>query len=96
VSPAHPDGEEERMDGWTEGLARALGVEPLSREEVGSLLGVSRDVAHRVERKVTPLAAFLLGEAVGRAEAAGASRVEARETALAALRAVLPAEPAEA
>jgi hypothetical protein len=41
-------------------------VEPLSDSQAEALLAVSREVAHGVERKATPLAAFLLGRAVER------------------------------
>ena len=78
------------MDDWIEQLAAALGEEPLSQEEMNRLLGVARDVAHRVERKVTPLAAFLLGSAVGRRVSAGARRPDAMAGALETLRAALP------
>ncbi len=64
-------------DAWLEGLARTQGVDALSDGEIESLLNVARDVAHRVERKVTPLAAFLLGMAVERRMSAGAPRGEA-------------------
>lgn len=78
------------MDDWIDRLAAALGEEPLSQDETTRLLGVARDVAHRVERKVTPLAAFLLGSAVGRAVSAGAPRSEAIGDALETLGSALP------
>jgi hypothetical protein len=81
------------MEAWIDQLAMALGEDGLSREEVGRLLGVSRDVAHRVERKVTPLAAFLLGQAFGRSVAGGASRADAMTAAVERLEALLPDEP---
>ena len=62
------------MESWIDQLAEALGEEPLTGAETTLLLGAARDVAHRVERKVTPLAAFLLGAAAGRSMAAGAAR----------------------
>jgi hypothetical protein len=78
------------MEDWIDQLAAALGEEPLSQEETNRLLGVARDVAHRVERKVTPLAAFLLGSAVGRNVSAGTPRSEAMAAALETLRSALP------
>ena len=57
------------MNDWLEELASALGVEPLSREEVGALLRLAREVAHGVERRFAPLSTFLVGVAVGRGEA---------------------------
>lgn len=83
------------MQTWIDDLARALGEEPLTREEVAALLDVARDVAHRVERKITPLSTFLLGVAVGRRQAAGSSRTEALGAGLGILQATLPEEPEE-
>ena len=51
---------------WLDRLAEALGEEPLSVQEADRLLRASREVAHRVERTATPLAAFLVGAAVSR------------------------------
>ena len=82
------------METWIDDLARALDDEPLSPEDVETLLAIARDVAHRVERRITPLSTFLLGAAVGRREAAGAGRGEALALTLATLRGILPEEPA--
>ena len=81
------------MEGWIDELAAALGEEPLTREEASDLLGAARDVAHRVERKITPLAAFLLGSSVGRATSGGSTRAEALRRALETPEGLLPAEP---
>lgn len=78
------------MESWLDDLARALAQDPLPESDVERLLGVAREVAHRVERRITPVSTFLLGTAVGRAEAAGASRSEALEQAVATLRSLLP------
>lgn len=83
------------MQTWIDDLARSVGEEQLTREEVAALLDVARDVAHRVERKITPLSTFLLGVAVGRRQAAGASRTEALGAGLGILQATLPEEPEE-
>ena len=61
---------------WVGDLADALGVDRLSDEEVQELLDTARDVAHRVERKVTPLSTFLLGIAVGRGETLAGARAK--------------------
>ena len=79
------------MSTWTETLASALGVPPLSEEESERLLDASRDVAHRVERKDTPLTTFLVGAAVGRATAGGLEPGTAIDDALATLARMLPA-----
>ena len=83
------------MDAWIDRLAAALGEDPLTDAETTRLLGSARDVAHRVERKITPLAAFLLGSATGRRMAGGASRDDALASALETLEGLLPDEPAE-
>jgi hypothetical protein len=80
------------MESWIDGLASALHEEPLSPQEAETLLEVARDVAHRVERKVTPLSTFLLGLAVGRATAGGTTRSDATAAALEELRASLPTQ----
>jgi hypothetical protein len=51
---------------WLEDLATVLDVPALTDAQAEALLAVSREVAHGVERKATPLAAFLLGRAVER------------------------------
>jgi len=76
---------------WHEDLAGTFGVDPLGPQEVTDLLEAARDVAHGVERKVTPLATFLVGMAVERRIAQGASRSEALSGALAEVRGSIPA-----
>ena len=83
------------MEGWLDRLAEALGDESLSAQEAERLLGAARDVAHRVERKATPLATFLVGSAVGRATAARSGRDEALAAALRTLEGLLPETPVE-
>lgn len=75
---------------WLDRLAESLGEEPLTGQESDRLLRASRDVAHRVERKATPLAAFLVGVAVGRDVAEGASRETAFDGAIDAILVRLP------
>jgi Domain of unknown function (DUF6457) len=83
------------MDAWVDRLAAELGEDELTSAEATALLAVARDVAHRVERKITPLAAFLLGSAVGRRVAGGSSRPDALAEAVRALGSLLPQPPAE-
>jgi hypothetical protein len=78
------------VESWIDQLAEALGEEPLERAEITLLLSAARDVAHRVERRTTPLAAFLLGAAAGRATAAGIPRDAALRTGLGTVRLLLP------
>ena len=77
---------------WLDRLAESLGEEPLTGQESDRLLRASREVAHRVERRATPLAAFLVGVAVGRDVAEGASRESAFDAALDAILVRLPEE----
>ncbi|MDP9243329.1 MAG: DUF6457 domain-containing protein [Actinomycetota bacterium] len=83
------------MQDWLDELARTLGEEPLTPDERNALLGAARDVAHRVERKITPLSTFLLGEAAGRAEAAGTGRDVALRNALDRLASLIPVQEGE-
>ena len=83
------------MEKWIVQLARTLGEEPLTPEETTRLLDVARDVAHRVERKMTPLAAFMVGCAVGRELASGAGRIETLSETLSQLEATLPPETSQ-
>jgi hypothetical protein len=82
------------MESWIDDLARALGEQPLTPDEVEMLLGVARDVAHGVERKITPLSTFLLGAAVGRRQGGGEERSEALGATLGTLRGTMPQSPA--
>jgi len=60
---------------WLEELAATLGVPPLTDAEAEAILAVSREVAHGVERKATPLALFLVGRAVQAREGASITDV---------------------
>lgn len=84
------------MDNWIDELARSLGEEPLTSTETAHLLDAARDVAHRVERKMTPLSTFVVGCAVGRQLADGADRTETLSAVLNRLEAALPAEAPDA
>ena len=76
---------------WIDRLAEALAQEPLTSPETETLLATARSVAHRVERRVTPLAAFLLGCAVGQGLQDGtATRPELIREVVAQLEALLP------
>jgi hypothetical protein len=84
------------MESWIDRLAAALDEEPLTVGEATTLLDLARDVAHGVERKVTPLSTFLLGTAVGRRLAEGTAREDALGAKVDSLRAVLPEAPPDA
>lgn len=78
---------------WIDGFAEELRLEPLSPHEVEHLLATSRDVAHLVERKATPLAMYLVGLAVGRGISEGRTRDDAIEEAVHSLLLRLPDGP---
>jgi Domain of unknown function (DUF6457) len=80
------------MDNWIDELARSLGEAPLTSTEMARLLDAAGDVAHRVERKMTPLSTFVVGCAVGRTLASGVERSEALNDALGRLDSLLPSE----
>lgn len=74
---------------WLDQLATTLGLDPLGPDEMNDLLDAARDVAHGVERKITPLAAFVLGMAVRDRVAGGADREAALADTLSELRRLL-------
>jgi len=78
---------------WLDEAAAALGVDPLGRREAADLLKAGRDVAHAVERRLTPLSSFLVGASVQRRIDGGTARDEAFTDALRALRSVIPDGP---
>jgi hypothetical protein len=75
---------------WVDRLAAELSLEKLSPHEKDHLLSASREVAHRVERKATPLAMYVLGLSVG-GQMADRKRDDAIEDAIHALLLRLPA-----
>jgi Domain of unknown function (DUF6457) len=83
------------MDNWIDELARSLGEEPLTPTEMTQLLDAAGDVAHRVERKMTPLSTFVIGCAVGRKLASGAQRTDALSATLGTLESLLPPQVPE-
>ena len=80
------------MADWLTITASALGVEPIDDDTQERLLGAARDVAHGVERKLTPIATYLLGAAVERRVAAGEDRSAAFAAALADLERAIDAD----
>jgi hypothetical protein len=83
------------MTDWIDRLADGMGVQQLSAAESERLLRASRDVAHRVERRITPLSTFLLGMGVAARMANGASRDVAFDEAIDSLLRRLPEAPLE-
>jgi hypothetical protein len=75
---------------WVDRLATELRLDKLSKHESDHLLSASREVAHRVERKATPLAMYVVGLAVG-AQLADRGRDEAIEDVIHTLLVRLPA-----
>jgi Domain of unknown function (DUF6457) len=83
------------VQSWIDQLAEALGQEPASAAETSEILTVARDVAHRVERKLTPVSTYLLGVAVGRRMSEGTGRPASLAAEAAVLRSTLPEAPPE-
>ena len=81
------------MDAWLDEVAASLGVPPLSPRRASVLLKVARDVAHNVERRYAPLSTYLVGAAVASRVATGTSEEDAFESAIRAIRALVPASP---
>jgi hypothetical protein len=77
-------------DEWLHQLAIVLGVDPVDEAQISDILDAARDVAHNVERKLTPVSTFLLGAAVQRRIGHGASASDALQDALVDLRSALP------
>ena len=78
------------MDEWIDRMAEALGEEPVAPAELGEVLKLAREVAHRVERKLAPVSTFLAGVYAGRQAAGGGSRPEALSRAAALAVRLLP------
>ena len=74
---------------WLDQLATTFGVDPLGPGETNDLLDAARDVAHGVERKITPLASFLLGMLVAARMGDGVSRDQALAETLTELRSTM-------
>jgi Domain of unknown function (DUF6457) len=83
------------MADWIDSLARELGVDPLTPDETQRLLEASREVAHRTERRITPLSTFLLGMGVNERIRAGARRDLAFDQVLNEVTALLPEAPSD-
>jgi hypothetical protein len=90
------------MDPWLDAYAGALEARlgrpeaglHLSREVVGEILALAREVAHATERKNAPLMSFIVGRYVSARTADGVDAATALEEARLQARDLLPA-PAE-
>ena len=80
------------MDEWIDELAAALGEEPVDARDMGAVLKLARDVAHGVERRLAPLSTYVAGIHVGRRIAEGSPKADALAEAVAAARALIPAQ----
>ena len=77
---------------WVNALANELKLGSLSKHEADHVLAAAREVAHRVERKATPLAMYVVGLAVGRELADDHGRDDAIEDVIHTLLVRLPAD----
>ncbi|WP_433342845.1 DUF6457 domain-containing protein [Micromonospora sp. CA-111912] len=64
-----------RLDEWLARAAAALELDAPSAEDTRAVLNVVREVAHGVHRPAAPLAAYLIGMAVGRGADPTAARL---------------------
>lgn len=83
------------MEDWLDRYAEALGEDSVTPEEMGALLRLAREVAHRTQdRRLAPLSTFLAGYHAGRdgGEAAG-TRVARLKDAVAVADGLLPPAP---
>jgi Domain of unknown function (DUF6457) len=82
---------------WPEDLAERFSMGgvaiDLSSEEVGAMLRLSREVAHRTERQWAPVSTYVVGRYVQARLAAGVPVAEAVREAFAVVAELLP--PAE-
>ena len=74
---------------WVDRLAAELSLDVLSPHEKDHLLNASREVAHRIERKATPLAMYVIGLSVG-SQLSDRARDDSIEDAIHALLLRLP------
>jgi len=81
---------------WLGRLASELGERRPSREEIGTMLRLSRRVARGVERKLAPLSTFVAGMHVARRTAEGATPDEALREVERAVTALAPEDAREA
>lgn len=93
--PETAEPEAPRAEEWLKRLADDLGEPPVSPREMGQVLKLAREVAHAVERKLAPPAAFLAGVYAGRRAGEGASREEALAEAVRAGFGLLPDRPSD-
>jgi hypothetical protein len=75
---------------WLGRLAAELGEQPPGREEIGTMLRLSRDVARGVERKLAPLTTFVAGMHVARRASEGVDRAQALREVEEAVTALVP------
>lgn len=83
------------MEAWMKALTERLGVPELSHDDQLGMLQLTRDIAHRVERRAVPLTAVAIGMAVAQRTAAGEDQAAALAQARATVEELLPEAPEE-
>ena len=78
------------MDEWIDRYAEGLGLPSVDPETARTVLGLAREVAHGVERRLAPLCAYLAGLHVASRTAQGVDGAQALREARDAARAMLP------
>lgn len=85
----HP---QQRWLDWVARASAAAGVDP-SEVDIAEIHDLSKQVAHRLERPLAPVSTFILGLALGTAQAAESVTADTRAALLASILDTLPAEP---
>ena len=75
---------------WLQQVAGVLEVEAPSPQQTNQVLELARDVAHGVERRITPVSTLLVGMSVERRRAAGEPFADALTAVLSEVRAAIP------
>lgn len=82
--------ERAEMRAWIDDLTRTLGEQPITPEEIRTVLRLARGVAQGVERRLAPVSTYVAGLHVARRTGEGASREDALRSLMDAARRLVP------
>lgn len=87
------DLESSEWDGWIAMVCARLGIDPVL-VDVTAIHALTREVAHRYDRPMAPVSAFIVGVALGGADATGDAPVDPAllDDLIAQVEATLPGE----
>lgn len=77
---------------WVDKACEAVGVD-VQNVDITAILGLTKRVAHNLERPLAPVSSYIVGVAVGMAAAAGEVSREQREQLMQQLLTVVPRTP---